>query len=95
LPSYLLLQIDYLLLLDDEVTEAALERIRHQSVSVVGAQLRGGRHTTRCKRTTERRTRVEARDRGKVSTRLSQRPAAVLIILYVPFTQIMTTSGNQ
>lgn len=37
--SYLLLQLNHLLLLEDEVTEAVLVRVGHQSVSVVGAHL--------------------------------------------------------
>lgn len=38
--SYLLLQLNHLLLLNKQVTESILIRVGHQSVSVVGAQLR-------------------------------------------------------
>lgn len=45
--SYLLLQLNHLLLLEDEVAEAILERVGHQSVSVVGAHLEKTTHVTK------------------------------------------------
>lgn len=42
--SYLLLQLNHLLLLQKEVTQTVFVWIRHQSVSVVGAQLETNRH---------------------------------------------------